>query len=265
MKYSDKEKKEIFSKIEENGYVCLKNFYTKAQLDGVKKSLFDMLNYIKHDDKITDLHEKYYQIKKFNPILKGHFYDLCPHEIEFRQLVHHPAIIDIVKGFFRTNVVFSGAPNIHMRDSENERIFSGHQETHMFSKDNIFVWAPLFDAKDDQGGLIIYEGSHKHGYWKHNTNNKLKSTSIDSNQLKQFKEKKLEVNAGDALLIHSRLVHASAKTFKKNFVRFVITDRICPLKQIPYLEKEKVPIKIPYPGHGEGGDTVDYNTKDIYL
>ena len=52
---------------------------------------------------------------------------------------------------------------------------------------------------------------------------------------------------------------------KKGFARFIIIDRLCPLKQLPYLERKGVPKKIPYPGHCEGGDKVDYNTKNIYL
>ena len=44
----------------------------------------------------------------------------------------------------------------------------------------------------------------------------------------------------------------SIKTKKKRFARFVLCDRLCPLVKLPYLRKEKAPIKIPYVG-------VDYN------
>ena len=150
-------------------------------------------------------------------------------------------------------------------DDENDRFLAPHQETNQFSRDFLFIWAPLYDAKGDQGGITIYENSHKHGYWQHHTNNNLGSTNVISEAASKFKKKKLEVDAGSALLIHSAMIHESVNTNKKGFARFIVIDRLCPLKQVPYLEKADVPKKIPYPGHGEGGDTVDYNSKDIYL
>lgn len=264
MIYSEKEKNKIFEDINENGYSLLKNFYSKGQINKVKKSLLSMLNYIKPDDSVADLNEKYYQVKNYNKVLKGHFYDMCPFELETLQLVHHPAILDLVKSYFKTDVVFSGGPGVHMRDAENERELVGHQETHQFAKDFLFVWAPLFDAKGDQGGLVIYEKSHKHGYWQHNTKNPLGSSMVDPKILKKFKEKTVEVDSGSALLIHSRLIHASGKTAKKNFTKFVITDRICPLKVVPYLRNEDVPIKIPYPGHSEKGEDNDIDYQKIH-
>ena len=127
-----------------------------------------------------------------------------------------------------------------------------------FSKDFLFVWAPLYNAEDDQGGLLIYENSHKHGYWKHKVDNKIGSTNINQEKLKKFKKKILQVKAGSALLIHSAVVHGSVKTKRKRFARFVMTDRFCPLIKLPYLKNEKAPLLIPYMFEGE--DIVDYNT-----
>tara|TARA_B100000029_G_C17534744_1_gene944471 strand:- start:599 stop:1420 length:822 start_codon:yes stop_codon:yes gene_type:complete len=265
MLYSKKQKEKIFKDINENGYAYLKNVYTNKQLDKVKSSLLSMLNYINPEKKRKSLQEKYYQIKKISPILKGHFYELCKNELEILKLVNDEKIVDLVKGFFKTDVIFSAQPGILVYDDENDRCLVPHQETHQFAKDFLFVWSPLYDAKGDQGGLLIYEKSHKHGYYKHHTNNQLGSTNVNDDALKKFKPKKLEVKAGDALLIHSALIHGSVETKKKYFSRFIIIDRLCPLKKLPYLEKENVPKKIPYFGHGEGGDTVDYNTKNIYL
>ena len=42
------------------------------------------------------------------------------------------------------------------------------------SIDFLSIWSPLYDAKDDQGGLLIYENSHKHGYFKHHIKNKFR-------------------------------------------------------------------------------------------
>ena len=66
----------------------------------------------------------------------------------------------------------------------------------MFSKDFLFVWAPLYNAEDDQGGLLIYENSHKHGYWKHKVDNKIGSTNINQEKLKKFKKKNITSESG---------------------------------------------------------------------
>ena len=44
---------------------------------------------------------------------------------------------------------------------------------------------------------------------------------------------------------------------KKNFAKFVMTDRFCPLIKLPYLKNEKAPLFIPYMFEGE--NKVDYN------
>jgi len=103
MRHYSKEKKEkILRDIRENGFSLLKNFYKEDRLNKIKNSLYDMLNYIKPDEKITNLQKKYYQVKKYNSILKGHFYDLSKKEVEILRLVHDPRVIDLVKRFFGT-------------------------------------------------------------------------------------------------------------------------------------------------------------------
>ena len=260
-----KTKKNIFTEVKENGYAKIDNYFSFEQIDKVKKSLVEMLNYVYKDDKVTDLQKKYFQILEKNPKLKGNFYDLCKHETEILKLLNDDRTMDLVRGYFNTEVIFSSNPGILIYDDGNQRVLAPHQETNQFAKDFLFIWAPLYDAIGDQGGITIYENSHKHGYWQHHTNNKLGSTNVISEAASKFKKKKLEVEAGSALLVHSAMIHESVNTKKKGFARFVIIDRLCPLKQLPYLERADVPKKIPYPGHGEGGHTVDYNTKNIYL
>ena len=259
MKYSNNEKEKIFNSIREDGYAVLHNFYSKEKIDKIKNSLWRMLNYVKPDDKISDLQEKYYQIKDHNPILKSHFYDLCAYEMEIHSAIHDPRLIDLAQGFYKTGTVFSGRAAIHIHDSENERSLAPHQEVHLFSADGLLLWAPLYDAKDDQGGLSVFKGSHKHGIYQHEeSNEKVNHLGVSPSVYNKFEEKRLEVAAGTALLADCAVIHASVKTEKKRFARFIISERYCPLQKIPYLRKEKVPIKIPYPD-GKTGVKADYN------
>ena len=73
---SKKEKEKIFKNIRENGYSALNNIYSKKQLNNVKDALVNILNYIVPDDKIKNLHKKYYQVKERSMKLKGHFFDM---------------------------------------------------------------------------------------------------------------------------------------------------------------------------------------------
>ena len=252
MQYSDKEKINIYSEINENGFCKLNNVFSNSQIESVKDSLFKILNYIKPDDSIKDLQEKYYQVKNHSMKLKAHFFDMTSFDINTLQILFDEKIIDLVKGYFKTEVVFSGRPSVHIHDSENERFLDPHQETNQCAKDFLFIWAPLYDAKGDQGGLNVYEKSHKYGYWKHHNTNKLGSSHLKEDVLNKFKKRRMEVNAGSALLIHSALIHGSVETKKHKFARFILCDRYCPLQKIPYLRKEEASLKIPHFG-------TDYN------
>lgn len=252
MKYTKKEKIKIFKDISENGYSKLENVFSIEQINSVKKSLYSILNYIKPDDSIKDLQEKYYQVKDYSLKLKGHFFDMTSFDINTLNILFDEKIIDLVKGYFKTEVVFSGRPAVHIHDSENERFLDPHQETNQCARDFLFIWAPVYDAIGEQGGLEIYKQSHKHGYWQHHNSNQLKSSHLKEDVLKRFEKQRLEVKSGSALLIHSALIHGSVKTTKKRFARFILCDRFCPLQKIPYLKKEDVPLKIPHFG-------TDYN------
>ena len=69
---------------------------------------------------------------------------------------------------------------------------------------------------------------------------------------KSFEKLELEIKAGSALLMSSKLIHCSYPTKKKGKVRIVITERYNPLKKIPFLKNENAPMNIPFVG-------VDYN------
>ena len=67
---------EWFAKeIIKNGYSLLDNYLNSNDLDKIKKSLLKTLHYIKPDNE-TDLQKKYYQIKEYNPTLKGNWFDI---------------------------------------------------------------------------------------------------------------------------------------------------------------------------------------------
>jgi len=249
----------IISGIKENGYSVIENFYDKKDLDFLKNSFIQSLNYI-HKSNETDLRKKYYEIKKFNPKLKSHFYDLMTRDINMLKMIHCEPIINLVKEFFNTKVLFSGRPAIHVHDKENDKLLDAHQETNQIARDIILFWCPLSDTNEQNGGLTIYPGSHKNGYLEHSLEHPLLKdkawtknyTHIKEDKLKDYKKENLEVKAGSVVLAHSALVHSGYPLKDKDHVRFVITERFNPLDKIPFLKKEDASLKIPYVG-------VDYN------
>jgi len=159
----------IIKKIKNDGYFIFENFFSEKNLKEIKKSLLETLNYIKRDNE-KDLVKKYYKIKKFNKKLKGNWYDMSNYNLTLYKFIHSEYIIKLMKKFFKSNVIFSARPCIHVHDKSNDFLLEPHQETNMFSRDGILLWCPLFDTNDNNGGLTIYKNSHKYGFFPHKLN-----------------------------------------------------------------------------------------------
>ena len=243
----------ISKNLKTNGYYEFNNYLSKIEIKKVQNTLLQTLNYIKPSNQ-KNLQKKYYEVKKFNNKLKGNWYDICKYNIDLLQMLHKKEMISLVKKFFNTKVVFSGRPAIHVHDVANDRILDAHQETNQFARDFLFIWAPVFDANIDQGSIVVYDKSHKNAYYKHTPNNKLGSSHIEKNIYKKFNKRILNVKSGEALLLHSAVIHGTWETKKKGFVKYILCDRYNPLKNIPYLKDSKFKTKkIPHFG-------IDYNS-----
>ena len=218
--------KKIIKEIKENGYYIFKNFFDEESLNEIKSSLLKTLHYIKKDDE-TDLQKKYYQIKKYNPKLKGNWYDMANYNITLYQYLHSKDVTDFIKEFFKTEVVFSARPCIHVHDDSNDYLLDPHQETNLFAKDGILLWSPIYNTNKDTGGLAIYKDSHKHGFFNHKLEHPTLGkkawtkdfTHIDPEIVKKFKRIELEVEAGSAVLAINSLVHSGYQMKKKKVTR----------------------------------------------
>ena len=251
--------KKIKSEINKNGYYVFKNYFSKKDLNKIKSALLDTLHYIK-PNKEKNLQKKYYQIKKYSPKLKGNWYDMARYNINLLQLLHKKEMIEFVKKYFKTKVVFSGRPAIHVHDDENDKLLDPHQETQQFARDTLVFWSPLYDTNQNTGGIAVYKNSHKHGYFEHTLGHPRlgkKSWTKDYTHISlkianRFEKMELDVKAGSAVLFKSSVVHSGYPNKKKGTVRITITERFNPLQKIPFLRNEKAQIKMPYVG-------LDYN------
>ena len=119
-------------------------------------------------------------------------------------------------------------------------------------------WAPLYDTNKENGGLTVYKGSHKEGYFEHTLTPKNKKvwtkdyTHVDPSISKRFESINLEVKAGSAVLLISSCLHTGYPNKVKNSVRITVCERFNPLQRLPYLKDKNATMKIPYTG-------VDYN------
>ena len=73
--------------IKDKGFCILEDFLNNKDLDKIKNSLLKALHYIQSDDE-KDLQKKYYKIKKYNPKLKGNWYDIAGRDINLLQFLH---------------------------------------------------------------------------------------------------------------------------------------------------------------------------------
>lgn len=243
----------IKKNIDDKGYAIIKDVFSSEEIQKCKDRLLDILHYI-HPEKISDLNTKYFQVKNYNMKLKGNFFDMLQHEVSVLKLLNKEKVINIVRKYFKSEVVFSGRPTIHIHDSDNERYLEPHQETNQFARDFILFWSPIHDANLEQGSISVYEGSHKKGYYKHTAENSLGSSHVDKEIYEKFDMKVLDVKAGSAVLLHSATIHGTWATKKKGHVKYVLCDRLNPLQKIPYLrDPEFKTMKIPHFG-------IDYNS-----
>ena len=248
-------RKKIIKEIKNNGFYILDDYLSKQDIDKIKKSLLKVLHYIKPDNE-NNLQKKYYQIKKYSPILKGNWFDIVTSDISILQFLYAPIIINLVKEFFDTDVVFCGRRHLNVFDDENDKLLPPHQEKHQMSKDTLILWAPIYDTNKDNGGLAVFKNSHKHGYFNHSHEQSRSGDKrwtggynhVDSAITKRFEKVELEIKAGSALLMQSTVIHCGYPTKKKGNVRMVLTERYNPLQKIPFLKNENAPMNIPITG-----------------
>jgi len=252
-------KKKIVSEIKNNGYTIIEKYFSDDELIEIRTSLKDTLNYI-HPSNEKDLYKKYYEVKKFNQKLKGNWYDIAPFNLSLLTLLHKKNLIDTIKEYFNSSVLFSGRPCIHAHDDENENLLDPHQETSQFAVDNIVFWSPLDNTNEENGGLTVFLDSHNKGYFEHKLEHPQKKkvwtkdyTHIPIKIVSKFEKKNLEVKAGSVVLMKSSMIHCGYPTKKKGHLRITLTERFNPLRKIPFLKNTDVPMKIPYIG-------IDYNS-----
>lgn len=104
----------------------------------------------------------------------------------------------------------------------NRNTFAAGAELEKIKKEWIQVYIPLVDEDEMNGGLCIFENSHKFGELNHEDiydgngrhKRRVKAEDLDTLNKKGCKLKCLKLKAGDLLCFSTFLVHASANNLK---------------------------------------------------
>ena len=139
--------KNIKKKIEEKGYIVIKNLFSKKEIKSIFNSYEKNINYclklIKIQKKQKNIDSKYLLLKKKNNLLRARSYDLSKFQPSILKLAVNEKLNKILKSYFNEEF-FVDLPQIRIDDNENSFLLPPHQELYgQISKDIITLWAPL--------------------------------------------------------------------------------------------------------------------------
>ena len=252
-------KKVIKKNFEKSGYIILKNFFDKKNLDDLSKKLWltsyyyfykikpyrkflnninsnklnffnkfsEFFNFFEKDEKKT-LHVLQKMIEQ-NTEIKNFFYEKKLKKIYSNLL-----------GIDDELPIFLHGPNIFINKPNTKRLlYKWHSEANYYPKRKNFlnIWFPLFNNKTKKNGtMLIKEGSHKNfdyqineyiGYDKKtlNSENNFFQKEIPEKFLKKYNTKTLDLKIGDLIIFHRNLAHSSSLNTSNEF-SFALTGRI---------------------------------------
>jgi len=209
----------------ENGFVILKNFFPKEQVEDAQSeakriffSQFLEKNYTARV-KLEDLSED-----EFNNCLFRLFDEdsdtlfNCGKQIQHLISLHQMSISDEVvltlKTYGLTRPIISTRPVMYFNHPRlsKQRVYhtvDAHQDWRSMqgSLNSAVIWAPLMNIDKSLGALEVLPGSHLNGLLTNNLENGF--GMVDLSLVKNKKFVSVEMDAGDALLFSSFLIHRS--------------------------------------------------------
>ena len=228
----------ILSEVEffkKNGYVILKNLYSKndcnsilkhlnliadenySQIINMHRSEFLVIQNIKKINRFKFLVEKYNYIKSLEYISKVLLKYLKKKKFvrKIRKLYDNKIIVGL-----QSQTIFKKP-----KTSFGKQQYVAHQDnSYAKNKNNLFFTTHLFLEKSNKnnGSLYVYEKSHNLGLLKFNRtksygNSKKAGNEIKMSQIqKNYQLKTIIANPGDVLVMHGNLIHGSYINKSKN-------------------------------------------------
>lgn len=231
---------------EQNGYVVLPKIVAAQEISALFTQLKAVLTYVVDHSETSipteHLDDMYTALKKKSPEAKGRAYDLIQHVDLAYRLSAKDQLVEFIHSLSQTPLLMDYV-SIRIDDDTNDRLLPFHQEFFgQISAECYTAWIPLQDITEKTGGLRVVAGSHKQGPVKHRFYGNYHGVRED--YLKNAKPQNIFLQAGDALIFHPNIFHASTPSHAQSPIRWTLITRYNALKKIPYVEKKGAPLRI---------------------
>jgi hypothetical protein len=179
---------------EQNGYVILRNLFTREEVRTMKEEAAAILQKFGWHDR------------------SGVYLGMAKNSDVFKQAAQAPGLVPALKEIIGDYVIFMN-DKLVLKDAATDFGSPWHQDyPYWFGSNKYSVWIALDKATKENGCLRVLPGSHKFGSMDHRNVEdsdhgfvyRLREEDIDPSAVVDF-----EAEAGDALIFHDLLYHAS--------------------------------------------------------
>jgi ectoine hydroxylase-related dioxygenase (phytanoyl-CoA dioxygenase family) len=254
--------KKILQKFNEDGFVIIPKFLNKANIKEIFFQLNELIdvpinNTFKNNETKKNLDEKYLLLKKKNPSLKSHFYDMIKYIDAVNKVSVSKKFLSTAKKLLNEKTTFTGNHQVRIDHAEDSYWLPQHQELGQLSTNLITFWIPLVDLEKKLGGIYIRPKTHKLGFFPYKNSDKegreagtgrkkIIDQLFSQPHLKKYKSFRPKLRAGDAVVFHNYLFHGTIPNLNRKKIRWVFISRYNSINKTPYLKDGKASMNIPY-------------------
>ena len=253
-------KKKLYNSFWENGYIIIKNFITKEEINKIYSQINDLLDISLNQKNgafvSKNLDKKYLYLKEKSLKLKSHMYDLTKYCDSLIKIAGSQKLLKISKLLLDSRTVLVDTPQVRIDHPEERLNLPQHQELNQISKDVITFWVPLVNISKKNGGIYFRPKTHELGHVKYKNSHlsamqggKKRAKIIDQlfkkKEYKKYKNLAPNLKAGDAVIFHSFIFHGTNPNLSKN-IRWIYISRHNSINSAPYLKDETTSLRIPY-------------------
>jgi ectoine hydroxylase-related dioxygenase (phytanoyl-CoA dioxygenase family) len=213
-KFLKDDKTSIISFYKTNGYVVIKDLFSKDEIEMIKNSILEIF-YLKFNkeaevyDRIF-LNEYYLQKKSEWKNCAKRMWDSIP----FLRSITKPEIYNILKVIGLKKPIIATRPEVRTDMPEDDEYRQPwHQDWRygQTSLNAVTIWVPMHDVFESDGTIELLEGSHKLGLLsvKEELNPRrfiINDEKIDFSKLRKIKA---ELNLGECIIFSQFTVHQS--------------------------------------------------------
>ncbi len=237
------------SEFETNGFVIFKSVvssdarqHIQNQIEAILDKALESISEYRPDSKKT-LDEKYLYLKKQSPALKAHAYDLIRYADALKSSSVNPSVLEFIKLILGPTLLLDGV-QVRIDDPSDDRLLPFHQEVFgQISERCLTLWCPLTDVNMENGPLRVVPGSHRLGKLPHQFRSDFRNYHGVVKDIPEKSVKYITLQAGDGLIFHPLLLHASGAN-RSSEVRWTFITRYNSISNVPYLQSSDAPSHI---------------------